>query len=382
MHNQHHIPGQRLLIGIGIFLLVFAVAAIVSWRLMAQDTPPARHDNDQNQAGTLEAKDQNGAAQVKPKPPEANIVIAENALLWEGREFTNWDGVVARLRIMRAAGPVHAHFYLTHGASTLAGNWQFWQHEIMAVYRELFEPAGISFGSISPRASKRYDAIKTADDLAPNPALAHQGKLLDPDGKPASGAQVFILPADRMNGPYLNTGVCLKGTDLRDPFDEQWSPTDAGGEFTIYPTEDDYFIAALHVSGFSLLHVSGKDHQTLPAQLQLERWATVTVSSQKEAIGQTVNFSIIPSGADAQWPDFDIYSIEAADQPVGIKVPAGRVSAQRSLKMEQGTSTSLPLEAFSLQPGERRDLELKPASEEERKHAREIYDQLNQARGK
>jgi hypothetical protein len=50
------------------------------------------------------------------------------------------------------------------------------------------------------------------------------------------------------------------------------------------------------------------------------------------------------------------------------------------LAMRQGTSISLPVEEFSLKPGETRAFELEPPSDADRKRSQEIYEQLHGAR--
>ena len=59
-------------------------------------------------------------------------------------------------QIRRAEGkPIHPNFYFTDGAYS-AGREKTYHSKVFEVYKELFEPAGISIGSISPRAGPRY----------------------------------------------------------------------------------------------------------------------------------------------------------------------------------------------------------------------------------
>lgn len=99
-------------------------------------------------------------------------------------------------------------------------------------------------------------------------------------------AQVFTLPIDKMNGPYLNTGVYLKGTALRDPFDEKWVVTGPNGGFTIYPDQKEYFLAAICPVGFVIKRMPVDENKSRPIDLQLEHWATVIFSSTGETQGQ------------------------------------------------------------------------------------------------
>ena len=136
-------------------------------------------------------------AESKPGPANPTVIIAEHVLLWERNEVVTWDEVIARLRKMRESGPVHPNFWSTNGVLSQPGRWEEWQKKLMGPNSEFVQPVGLSYGTVSPRASKRYDAIRTAEDLIPNPALAYTGKLLDADGKPAVGASVHV--ADRQD---------------------------------------------------------------------------------------------------------------------------------------------------------------------------------------
>jgi beta-lactamase regulating signal transducer with metallopeptidase domain len=326
-------------------------------------------------ANSSDAKEKTGAADLADKSTHPTIIIAEHVLLWEGKEIVTWEEAVARLKKLRAAGPVHPNFYMTAASVRQEGNWQSWHQQIMDQYRELFQPAGVTFGSVSPRGSPRYDAIQTAADLVPNPTLARHGQLLDAAGQPVIGAQVFTLPIGKMNGPYLNTGVYLQDGHLRDLFDEDWTATDDQGNFTIYPSDKEFYIAAIHPTGFVMQRqTSGEAAANI--QLHMQPWATVRFSSTGEIDSQSADVIAIPTGADSDWPNVDIYSIKTAGQPVEVKVPAGKITVARSLAMGKGTSISLPVENFSLDPNQQRTLELKPPSEEDLKRAKEIYDPL------
>ena len=61
----------------------------------------------------------------------------------------------------------------------------------------------------------------------------------------ARGLYVVIQPSGIMP-------IMMRGTELRDPLDEQWTRTDEHGRFTVYPEGNEYWIAALHPAGFVL----------------------------------------------------------------------------------------------------------------------------------
>jgi hypothetical protein len=286
--------------------------------------------------------------------------------LWENQIVT-WDQVVKRLRAMRETGPFRATFSSTNGLLRSKDGEKDYHDRILKLYRELFEPVGVSFASISPRGSARYDAIRTADDLRPDPRHARSGQVITPQGEPAREAQVLVLPTA---GPFAALDVALAGTQIRDPFDEQWSPTDEGGRFVVYPKDDTDLLMILHPSGFATQSGAAKDEE-----VRLQPWATMTLSSTGDVADQHANISIRPTGTRAGEPGLQVYSIKTKGKPVEIKVPAGEIVVYRSLEMTQGMSVSLPVEAFSLRPGDARALELKPPSDADRKQAQAIYEQ-------
>src|SRR5215218_8221011 len=97
---------------------------------------------------------------------------------------------------MRGPGPFRATFSTTNGLLRRKDGWKDYHDRIMALYPELFEPVGVTFASLPPRGSARFDAIRTTDDLRPDPKLARSGRVVPPGGEPARGAQVVLLPTD------------------------------------------------------------------------------------------------------------------------------------------------------------------------------------------
>jgi len=345
-----------------------AVLCIAAWQLVAQE-PPKPAQAEKATSDKVEPSQKDLAPVAKAERPEPKIIIAENVLLWDGQRIMTWNEIVLRLRLLRRDGPFHASFLTTNGVVAKQDEgWQFWHDRIMKLYPEMFQPVGVSFGSVSPRASQRYDAIKTESDLLPDPALARKGKLLAPDGRGAAGGQVIVLPKESLNE------VSLKGTQLAQPYDEQWVASDEKGQFTIYPKDDEYFIVALHPAGFAITRWPSKDDDRTNFELALRPWAVVTITSTGDAKDQSASVSAYPLGEGHSWPMFSLFQIQTAGKPVEIKVPPGRIVAQRSLKMDKGTSISLPVETFSLAPGEARTLELNAPSDEDRKRANELLD--------
>jgi hypothetical protein len=314
---------------------------------------------------------------------QPHIIIAEHVILWEN-EIVTWDEVLERLRKLRPHGPLHPSFHFTNGVHAKEEKgWQFWHDEIMNVYGELFAPAGVTFASISPRGGRRYDAIRTADDLKPDPALARTGRVTI-DGRPAAGAQVAVLPLE--DNPNVATlGVALKGKRLRDPYDEDWISSDDAGRFTIYPKAQTYFLFVLHEAGVAVLPASAEVNDF---DVRLEPWATITFTSTGDLPGQSdkllsqsAGLSIRTTGMPPECPEFTIYEIKAEGEAVSVPVPPGNVVLRRSLDMGDGSSIGLPAKEFTIAPGAEHEVALDPPSPEEELEALELQRQLRERRG-
>jgi beta-lactamase regulating signal transducer with metallopeptidase domain len=362
---------SRRLLAAATGLSLVVLLGLVPWTLVAQQPTPAKsapvHDDQpktQSDGHGIWLGDQ-----TKSSPP--TIIIAEHALFWDNQIVT-WEQVLSGFRAIRLSGPFRARFAFTSAvARRKSEGWKYWNDRIMAVYSDLFSPIGITVGSLSPRGSEKFDAIRTTEDLRPDPARARTGDVLMPDGKPAAGAQVVVLPiAD-------NLTVMLSGTQLRDPLDEQWTSTDATGRYTVYPQKDDCWIAALHPEGFALQKLAAKDeHRTV----RLQPWATVTFSSTGESAGQTALINAYPTGTGPEGPYFDVYDLKTKGKPIDVKVPAGKMVVSRSLETKEGVSVASPVETLSLAPGEQRTLAVPPANAADRAAASDTFEQLHGAK--
>ena len=164
------------------------------------------------------------------------------------------------------------------------------------------------------------------------------------------------------DGPLASLDIALAGTGLRDPHDERWSPTDATGRFVVHPEDDSYLLAVLHPSGFATQAGAGHDRV-----IRLEPWATLTFLSTGDAADQKADVTVRPAGAQARGargPGL----LNPDEGPAGRGQGArGRDRRIRSLAMGQGTAISLPVERFSLNPGEVRSFELEAPGQAERR---------------
>lgn len=303
----------------------------------------------------LVAQAEEAPAKKPARPKESlNIVVAKNTLIWDG-EVVTWDDAVAELRRQRkeTGKPIHPHFYFTRGAHEV-GRWDEYKQKAFAVYKELFEPAGMSLGSVNPRASERYDAVETAKDLIADPRLIRRGVVLR-QGKPVAGALVVVLPDVSVMPIMLRPDMTL-----RDPLDEVWTTTDEEGKFALPVPDKGHRVAALAKEGFALVSLPEKPPARL--ELPLEPLATLEVTP----LGmeqQELTLRYRPAGLPETSDGFATFEIPLDRKSVKLVAPAGKVTVSRSFKLKDGGSRSYPAETLQLAPGSRKALHL-PAIDE------------------
>jgi hypothetical protein len=188
------------------------------------DPPQARRDAT---AADLQKPVSAPAAKPDPASRSLDIVIAQHVIVWDGRIRT-WDEVVTELREIRKAKgePIHPNFYFTNRAHS-AGHFETYKAKSFELYKELFEPAGVSYGSISPRAGPRYDVLRKAEDLIPDPTRIRSGIVVE-KGQPKAGVLVVLVPEEGAMPVMLKPDLTL-----RDRHDEVWTVTGPDGRFTL-----------------------------------------------------------------------------------------------------------------------------------------------------
>ena len=307
-----------------------------------------------------------------------DVVIAQHVIVWDGRIRT-WDEVVTELRaIRRAAGkPVHPNFYFTNGAHS-AGYFETYQAKTFEVYRELFEPAGVSFGSISPRAGPRYDVIRKAKDLIPDPRTLRSGVVVE-KGQPKAGVLVVLVPEQGVMPVMLNPDLTL-----RDSLDEVWTVTGPDGRFTLpiqpahaldKPTELLTFaLAAISPAAYRLANIPVAGETASIELLPLARIELTPVEGKQQRI-----YLSLRGGLPDTSPGFSIYEIELRDKPLILPLPAGDITILRAFEQENHSSNSYPAETVRLGPGDSRRIVLPNSTEEEAKR-RSIEESLRPKR--
>ncbi|MFN0052090.1 MAG: hypothetical protein ACKV0T_07860 [Planctomycetales bacterium] len=295
--------------------------------------------------------DEKGDALDAKKDRSLDILIAEHVILWDG-EIVTWEEVIDGLRAMRRdqGKPIHPNFKFTN-AAIAAEKMQKYQQAAFQVYKELFEPAGMSIGSVSPRAGPRYDAIRTPEDLLPNPKELREGIVRTASGRPVSIATVLLFPEEAILPVMLKPDL-----SLRDPLDEVWVRTDREGRFRIACPDSGYRLAVLSPVGFAIAPIPKVGE---PVEIELLPRARLDLRStdgSQQTTPITVHLTDLPNTS----PGFGMYEVTVAEIPVLIPLPPGRVTISRAFDLGMGAQRVVPAERFELLPGQTRKVLLEP----------------------
>ncbi|HEV3302989.1 MAG TPA: M56 family metallopeptidase [Planctomycetaceae bacterium] len=279
------------------------------------------------------------------EPKSFTVVVAEHAFLVQGKiaqntvltdwKLVTWQELQSVLRERAKVRPITIEVLFTNGS---AHQFDDLQKRFFEFHKEFGARVILSFAG--PNASKRYDAIRGADDLKTDRLGRRDGTLLLADGRPAAGATVLLR--EKSQFPcciYLDNG------NLRDPADEVWAKTDEQGHFTLFSKDDHFAVAALHPSGFAV--ATGKELENGRA-LTLQPWARINLKAYAE-VGLAASQSA--DGKDAIHMDFQVFSGTRR----GIQIPPGRVSLQRFLKHQFFDSRTI-----EVAPAETKEVDVQP----------------------
>jgi hypothetical protein len=350
-----------------------------SGKPLRADAPEARNTPPEEPNAAAEPSAENGAT---APPVEIPIIVAQHVMLHEGKiiEWADVERLVTGLPNPKLA---HPSFKFTHGALPIR------EEEIRAKVWELrtrVEFTGHSWGSLSPRTSARYDAIRTAADLVPNEARRVDGTVQTPDGLPIDGAEVVLLVPVPESLPYKTLDVYLRNERLRNPDDEIVTRSDASGRFAFYPPPDTpYYVVALHREGFGL--VRSADFAQAK-RVAIQPWARIHGKIKDDArFTQSANLrQRVP--AEDGWPELTFYQYS---EDLGPPKPSGEFEfayvapglngmLDRSVQGEQGRSYSLPVKEFLLAPGESLTTDIEPPSDAEVQRVEQLKSSLKKNR--
>ena len=289
-----------------------------------------------------------GAAKTRvAEPQQFNVIVAAHAYLVQGKiaqnivltdwKLVTWDELHSLVREGAKVRPTTIEAYITN--SLQFPNPKF--NDVAKRFYEFHKEQGarVILVSAGSNASKRYDAIRNADDLKTDRLPRRAGTLLLPDGRPAAGATVLLCEKSQ-----YQCGIDLDNGKLSNPAEEFWASTDAQGHFTLYSKDEHFAVVALHPSGIAV--ATGKELE-YGRPLRLEPWARIKLKGYAE-VGLTASRPAY--GKDAIQLEFSSRA-RAAES----KFPPGRVSVQRFLK-----NRLFDTQEIEVAPGETIDVDVRP----------------------
>ncbi|MGI9515490.1 MAG: hypothetical protein ACR2NP_00460 [Pirellulaceae bacterium] len=288
---------------------------------------------------------------------DPTIVCTRHGYFWHGQMVT-WDEIVDALRDQRDEGPVQPRFCQTNGFHEEGMHEQLSQR-IMEVYRELMEPAGLSYQSISPRGCRYWDSLRSSDDL--DPADADVTGLVLLDGRPAAGTQIVVLPTAE---DHARLAVQLDDGKLAEPLNEHQTTCDEQGQFRFKPIDEKFFLAAVHPEGFAMVGSSVSDAS---CEIELQPWGTLSVTAADDAGELDASFVSMIS-IEGEELSFSVRHTEFGEDPVAIALPPGTVTTRYSIQVEE-SRISVPAVSFELGAGETKDVVLEGPDEQARDRA-------------
>lgn len=319
-------------------------------------------------------KTTNADASIPVKqPPTAKLsfVIAKHVILLEGKEIITWEEIDDLFKTLPYTSLISPAFYFTRG-TMLSDGYQPAKAKMWELTRK-YKFAGHSEGSLWPRTDFRYDQIKTATDLKPDPQSKMTGTIVDQKGTPIEGAEVaLILPVDESIG-YKTYHVALVLGRIRNRLEHVMTLSNSSGQFELYPPEKvKYYLLAMHPeAGFALVR---SDRIQAEKKIKLLPWAGLkTELGEVPNETQTVNLTNQVKAYQG-WPEIT-FNQYWSDLPPDVQKqpfvfnqipPLYRATINRSFKQPGGGGISFPGASVNMLPGERRELGLGPLSEQQR----------------
>ncbi|MBI3864801.1 MAG: M48 family metalloprotease [Planctomycetia bacterium] len=331
--------------------LAIGVSTVVRDQL-TRESVASEDKKSEKKATPTALKAKAAAPEADAATPSRDIIIAEHVLLRDGKIVT-WEQVVNDWTSLGQPGkPNQLGLHLTSGAIK-AGLWERYQAAIRKLERETGAANHVGFRWMSHRAALRYDAIRTAADLAPKPEQIRTGIVLNSARRAVSGVTVVLLPEDSPHVPIM----LRDNLSLRDPLDEIWTRTDAEGRFRIAAPDSGYRLAAVSPDGFGLAPIPKAGEQ---AEMTLQPLAEVELTNAGKS-PQSLTFQLdLPSLPDSCW-GFAIHGFSLGNRPTTVRLPPGRLTVSRELDLFRGAKNIVPAHVFLLQPGEKKPLSLAAA---------------------
>ena len=312
--------------------------------------------------------DQTPDADDEPPLAHLTFLIAQHVILFaDADDFQVIDKKRLEEIILKTAetNRVQPHFWMTRAGLSVEPEVKetFWP-----LYKDLYERGrcnGSSWGILSPRAAARWDRIRTAEDLKPDPSSVIEGNVFDKSNNPVTRAQVLLLPEKEMLSVYLRDGF------VRNPLQEHLALTSQSGGFSISKEDHEHLIVALHPTGFAMGRISDLPEN---GTIQLRPWAKVAgqlTQTRFEEGGQDRVYELadfpLSMQSEVHGISFHIYEteIDKSGRFTQQFVPPGVVQVSRSFKLPNG-SMSFPEASVNLVPGQTKNVEFGELTDEMR----------------
>ncbi len=306
-----------------------------------------------NASASVRNENSTVAANARVEGPQLfNVVVAAQTCLVQGKiaqnivltdwKLVTWEELHRLLREGAKSGPTTIEVYFTNRFAF--PNPKF--GDLAKRFYEFHQAQGarVILEVMGPHASKRYDAIRNADDLRTDRLPRREGTLLRPDGRPAAGAAVLLC--EKSQSPCA---IDLDNGSLSNPAEEFWAQTDAQGHFALFSKDEHSAVVALHPSGMAI--ATGEELR-YKHPLKLEPWARINLKGYAEA---QLTASRTAPGKDAIPLEFYF------GRHRETRVPPGRVSLQRFLNDRLFDTRNL-----DVAPGATIDVDVHPPHSQER----------------
>lgn len=333
--------------------------------------PDSETSNEKSTSVKETQSEKETTSKVTQPAAKLSFVIAKHVILLEGKEIITWDEIDEFFKTLPDTSLIRPAFYFTRGAMT-SNRYQSAKDKMWELTRK-YKFAGHSEGSMWPRTDFRYDRIKTAADVKPDPQHKMAGTIVDQKGAPIEEAEVaLILPADA-SIPYRTYHIALVLGRIRNRLQHVMTLSDSRGQYALYPPPGEkYYLLAMHPeAGFTLVR---SDQMPADGQIKLLPWAGLkTELGEVPDEIQTVNLTNRIE-ASAGWPEV-VFNQYWDDLPQEMKdkgfvynqiPPIYMANVNRSFRQPDGGGISLPGASVSLLPGEKRELGLGPLSKQQR----------------
>lgn len=294
---------------------------------------------------------QDPAKEEQPLPPLSDTptwIIAKHVIIFEGQRVVAWEHVEKSLiELGGREGKIKVSFQFTRGAND---KFQKVQQDVFKTMRKLPRNIPMSIGS---GGLAKHDSVRTQADLDPDPKRRVLGRVLQPDGKSADGAEIVILPPATKNRTQY---VYMSGHRVRNKHEHDYRQAKSSGGFVIYP-EGSHTLVALHKSGFAIIPVA--DLRKKPT-FRLQQWARVSGRvAETPGYQQSITFSV--TRGQTQFTFYDV--VMNQEREYELVVPPGKVSASRSVKTGNGSSMGRGVDSWEMKPGEVKQFDLKGMTE-------------------